>query len=124
MKIKNNRLIINENGIDEACEQIQKIVQDKLDSLGHGNVIANVDFNIFFLDELLSNMDADSRYIMLTVLKDTLAENRTIFVVNHAEMPDDFFNHKIRVSLQTKKIVDAKKKEEVIVKTSKYEKIF
>ena len=88
------------------------------------NVIANVDFNIFFLDELLSNMDADSRYIMLTVLKDTLAENRTIFVVNHAEMPDDFFNHKIRVSLQTKKIVDAKKKEEVIVKTSKYEKIF
>ena len=24
MKIKNNRLIINENGIDEACEQIQK----------------------------------------------------------------------------------------------------
>ena len=44
MKIKNNRLIINENGINEACEQIQKIVQDKLDSLGHGNVIANVDF--------------------------------------------------------------------------------
>lgn len=44
MKIKNSRLIINENEIDEACEQIRKIVQDKLDLLGYGNVIANVDF--------------------------------------------------------------------------------
>lgn len=88
------------------------------------NVIANVDFNIFFLDELFSNMDSDSRYTMLSVLKETLCENRTIFVVNHAEMPDDFFNHKIRVSLLNKKIDDYKKHEDVIVKSSKYEKIF
>ena len=82
------------------------------------NVIANVDFNIFFLDELFSNMDADSRYTMLTVLKETLCENRTIFVVNHAEMPDDFFNHKIRVTLNNKNIEDYK------IKYSKYDKIF
>lgn len=82
------------------------------------NVIANVDFNIFFLDELFSNMDADSRYTMLTVLKDTLCENRTIFVVNHAEMPDDFFDHKIRVTLNNK-IIDNYK-----IKYSKYDKIF
>ena len=82
------------------------------------NVIANVDFNIFFLDELFSNMDADSRYTMLTVLKETLCENRTIFVVNHAEMPDDFFNHKIRVTLNSKNIEDYK------IKYSKYDKIF
>lgn len=88
------------------------------------NVIANVDFNIFFLDELFSNMDSDSRNIMLNLLKDTLSENRTIFVVNHSEMSDDFFNHKIRVHLNTKRITDAKKKEEVSVKCSKYEQIF
>ena len=88
------------------------------------NVIANVDFNIFFLDELFSNMDSDSRNIMLNLLKDTLSESRTIFVVNHSEMSDDFFNHKIRVHLTTKRITDHKKKEEVIVKSSKYEQIF
>lgn len=88
------------------------------------NVIANVDFNIFFLDELFSNMDADSRYTMLNLLKDNLCENRTIFVVNHAEMPDDFFAHKIRVSIVRKRVEDYKKKEDVIVNASKYEKIF
>ena len=69
-------------------------------------------------------MDSDSRNIMLNLLKDTLSENRTIFVVNHSEMSDDFFNHKIRVHLTTKRITDHKKKEEVIVKSSKYEQIF
>lgn len=86
------------------------------------NVIANVDFNIFFLDELFSNLDSDSRNIMLTLLSDTLKDNRTIFVVNHAEMQDDYFEHKIRVHRENKKIID--KKEEIIVKSSKYEQIF
>ena len=44
MEIKNNRLIINEDEIDEACEEIRQIVQDKLDEIGHGNVIAQVEF--------------------------------------------------------------------------------
>ena len=44
MEIKNNRLIINEDGIDEACEEIRQIVQDKLDELGHGNIIVQVEF--------------------------------------------------------------------------------
>ena len=88
------------------------------------NVIANVDFNIFFLDELFSNMDSESRNTMLTLLNDNLTNNnnRTIFVVNHAEMPDDYFSHKVRVKLETKKIIE--KKEPVLVLASKYEKIF
>ncbi len=88
------------------------------------NVIANVDFNIFFLDELFSNMDSDSRNTMLTLLNDNLTNNnnRTIFVVNHAEMPDDFFSHKVRVKLESRKIIE--KKEPVLVLASKYEKIF
>lgn len=87
------------------------------------NVIANVDFNIFFLDELFSNLDSDSRNVMLSLLKDTLSEGRTIFVVNHAEMNDDFFSHKIRVNLENKKIIN-KKKQECYVKSSKYNFIF
>lgn len=83
------------------------------------NIIANVDFNIFFLDELFSNLDSDSRNTMLGLLKDSLSKNRTIFVINHAEMCDDYFTSKIRVSLENKKIIN-KKKEEIIVKSSKY----
>ena len=88
------------------------------------NVIANVDFNIFFLDELFSNMDSDSRNTMLALLNDNLTNNnnRTIFVVNHAEMPDDYFSHKVRVKLETKKILE--KKEPVLVFASKYEMLF
>ena len=85
------------------------------------NVIANVDFNIFFLDELFSNMDSDSRNTMLDLLQTTLKENRTIFVVNHSDMPDDYFDHIVKVKLFNKKIIE--KKETVIVYASKYEKI-
>jgi len=59
---------------------------------------------------------------MLTLLNDNLKDNRTIFVVNHAEMADDFFEHKIRVKLVNKKIIE--KKEPILVYASTYEKIF
>ena len=48
------------------------------------NIIANVNFNLFCLDELFSNMDADSRNTMLALLNDSMAKDRTIFVINHA----------------------------------------
>ena len=44
MKIKNYRLIINEEEISESCERIREILQNKLDSLGYGNVIVSVEF--------------------------------------------------------------------------------
>ena len=87
------------------------------------NIIANVDFNILFLDELFSNMDIEARNTMLRLLKENLFDNKSIFVINHAEMQDDFFNHKIKVVLENKKITK-KKDEEVIVKSSKYTQIF
>ena len=91
------------------------------------NIITNVDLNILVMDELMSNMDSDSRNIMLSVLKDSMGEDKSIFIVNHAEMNDDYLDHKIRVSQVNKKIMVQKKKEEpkpIIVKASKYEKIF
>ena len=90
------------------------------------NIIANVNFNLFCLDELFSNMDADSRNTMLALLNDSMAKDRTIFVINHAEMNDDYFSHTIKVKLENKKITvgTGKKEKEFVVKSSKYEKVF
>lgn len=90
------------------------------------NVITSIDFNVFVLDELFSNMDSDSRNIMLNLLKETMSEDKAIFVINHAEMADDYFKHKIRVHLENKKIISASKKknEDVLVKASVYEMKF
>ena len=74
-------------------------------------------------------MDSDSRNTLLGILKETL-KGKTIFVVNHAEMMDDFFDHKYRVYLINKKIVSSSKSKkqkedkEVIVKNSKFELVF
>ena len=90
------------------------------------NVIASVDFNVFVLDELFSNMDSDTRNVMLNLLKETMSEDKAIFVINHAEMADDYFKHKIRVCIEPKKIISASKKknEDILVKASKYEMKF
>ena len=67
------------------------------------NIISTIDMNIIFLDELFSNMDGDTRNIMLNLLNETMVKDKSVFVVNHAEMADDFFAHKIRVRLENKK---------------------
>ena len=71
-------------------------------------------------------MDVNARNIMISLLKENMDDDKTIFIINHAEMGDDMFNHKIRVHLEKKKIVSAseKKGENVIVQASKYEQIF
>lgn len=89
------------------------------------NVIAGVNFNVLVLDELFSNMDANARNTMLTLLNESLTEDKTIFIINHAEMSDDYFTHKIRVSISNKKIQpDVKGAQPTIVKASSYEQIF
>ena len=50
-------------------------------------------------NELFSNMDADTRNIMLGLLEESMGKDKTIFVINHAEMNDDYFAHKVRVGL-------------------------
>lgn len=92
-------------------------------------VISNVNFSVFFLDELFSNFDSDSRNIMLELIKTNLSKDRCVFVINHAEMADDYFDHKIRVSLQNKKInKQARRKKDsigqAIVHATKYDMIF
>ena len=90
------------------------------------NIISTIDMNIIFLDELFSNMDANTRNVMLTLLNETMSQDKSIFVVNHAEMSDDYFTHKIRVSLENKKMTYTNKNKEqetVVIKCSKYEQI-
>ena len=80
---------------------------------------------ILFLDELFSNMDANTRNIMLNLLNETISKDKSIFVVNHAEMQDDYFDHKIRVALQNKKIKsDIRDVDDVIIRASHYENVF
>lgn len=89
------------------------------------NIIVNVDCNILFLDELFSNMDVNARNIMLNLLNEQMDNNKTIFIINHAEMNDDYFKHKIRVKLENRKIKSSIKDiDEVVIKCSKYELIF
>lgn len=90
------------------------------------NIISTIDMNIIFLDELFSNMDGDMRNIMLNLLNETMVKDKSIFVVNHAEMADDYFAHKIRVHLEKHKMKYNIKKEtkEIIIKCSKYEQVF
>ena len=90
------------------------------------NVISSIEMNVFVLDELFSNMDSDTRNIMLSLLNETMSDDKSIFVINHAEMQDDYFKHKIRVRLENQK-VDIKKKKEtntIYIKKSKYEQVF
>ena len=87
------------------------------------NIIANVNFNVILLDELFSNLDSDSRDTMISLIKETLSEDKSIFIINHAEMKDDLFKHKIRVRIENKKITN-KKQGELVVKSSKYEQEF
>ena len=70
--------------------------------------------------------DDAAKASLLSLLKENMEEDKTIFIINHAEMGDDLFSHKIRVHLEKKKIVSAseKKGEDVIVQASKYEQIF
>lgn len=90
------------------------------------NVISSVNFNIFILDELFSNMDSDSRNTMLNLLNETMPKTNSVFVINHAEMADDYFAHKIRVRLENKKLAIQTKEgvEEMVVKGSKYDMVF
>jgi hypothetical protein len=67
-------------------------------------------------------MDSDSRNTMLGLIKENFKDDKSVFIMNHAEMSDDYFKHKIRVSLQQRKIT-VKKLGDIVVKKSIYDQI-
>lgn len=62
-------------------------------------IFSGVNFNIMFLDELFSNMDADLRSKVCNVLKSELKENQTIFIISHQEISDANFDGAIHAKL-------------------------
>lgn len=92
------------------------------------NIITNIEFNVIILDELFSNMDADTRNLMLELLNSSImngpSQTRSVFVINHAEMPDDYFKHKIKVSLKTLSIPGKKPGQLIPIYSSIYKQIF
>lgn len=97
------------------------------------NIITNVEFNIIILDELFSNMDADTRNMMLDMLSSSVVNDststisRSVFVINHAEMADDYFTHKLQVKLNNIKIdpvYRAQGTDKLVVQSSVYNQVF
>lgn len=62
-------------------------------------IMNNVNFNISFLDELISNMDADLRDVICKVLKSNIKTNQTIFIISHVDMDTTYFDGRIEASL-------------------------
>ena len=62
-------------------------------------IFSGVNFNVMFLDELLSNMDAELRSMICQVLKSELKENQTIFIISHQEISDASFDGSINAKL-------------------------
>lgn len=95
MQIVNDRLIIGENiFFDEkrenfVCEVLRKIVQNKLDELGHPNVIANVEFNFdctnndltYFWNELNIDLMTSDGFLS-TIQYSTNSTEPTLVYVN------------------------------------------
>ena len=60
-------------------------------------LMSSVNFNICFIDELLSNMDEEMRDIMCLLLKHNKQDGQTLFIIGHARLRDDLFDGCMRV---------------------------
>lgn len=60
-------------------------------------LMSSVNFNICFIDELLSNMDEEMRDIMCNLLKHNKQDGQTLFIIGHARLRDDLFDGCVRV---------------------------
>jgi len=60
--------------------------------------VSQMNFNIFFLDELMSNMDADLRDMLCGMLRTILGDN-TVFIISHSPLNTQYFDGIIRVVL-------------------------
>lgn len=61
-------------------------------------LIGGIDFNIHFLDELLSNMDEELREKMCSILWKNRKDNQTIFIISHAKLPADLIDGTIQIT--------------------------
>lgn len=69
------------------------------------SLLSKVNFNICFCDELFSNMDAELRDQMCKLLKSTLREGQSMFVICHAPLNKDLMDGTITAQLKNMKSV-------------------
>lgn len=67
-----------------------------------GTVIGSNGINILFLDELFSNLDAGLRNEMCQVLRESLKDNTTIFIISHTDLEDKYFDGNLYMKLEIK----------------------
>ena len=63
--------------------------------------ITQIDFNIYFMDELIGNIDADLRDIMCALLKDTLDEKDVMFLISHSPINQVYLDGVIKVTMSS-----------------------
>lgn len=60
--------------------------------------ITQIDFNIYFLDELIGNIDADLRDTMCGLLRETLDKRDVMFLISHSPINQEYLDGVIKVS--------------------------
>lgn len=64
-----------------------------------GSLVAKINTNILFLDELFSNIDKDTATSLISVLRALLPKDTIVFIVSHQPMVESLFNGEIRMRL-------------------------
>lgn len=65
-----------------------------------GTVMGSNSLNIMFLDELFSNMHSELRNEMCWLLRETMKEDDTIFIISHYDINEGFFDGTVKLHLE------------------------
>lgn len=60
--------------------------------------VSQIEFNVFFMDELIGNIDADLRDTMCSLLKATLDEHDVMFLISHSPINHQYVDGIIQVT--------------------------
>lgn len=63
--------------------------------------ITQIDFNVYFMDELIGNIDADLRDTMCALLRDTLDRRDVMFLISHSPINQEYLDGVIKVNRTT-----------------------
>jgi len=66
-------------------------------------IMHNVNFNIMFLDELISNMHSDLRDMVCEVLRSSLHKDQTIFLISHTDLNNTYLDGEIEAKMEMTK---------------------
>lgn len=65
-------------------------------------IMNSVNFNLYFLDELLSNLHDELRDVLCNVLKSNLKSDQTVFIISHLDTNENYYDGIIEAELEYK----------------------